>query len=294
MTERDRKTMVKSDQTPSALEAAAGGEEGGGGGILMGMREWLDALIIAFVLAMFIRTFVVELFKIPSGSMTPTLLGDFVAEGIAVDSRGQSNQYLLVRDRTADSAQVFRRNGRGHYQYEGRQWLGALTASQRELLERDLHLEEHRIFVNKFAYWFRKPARGDIIIFRVPFDRRPRVYERDGHTFRVSAFNRAQAVYVKRAVAFDGELVEIGPGGRLVVNGEEVTEPPIFQELRYTLQPPGTREFSVRVPPGTLYAFGDNSDNSQDSRWWDGVPYENLRGKAFFRYWPARKMSFLK
>ena len=37
-------------------------------------REWMESIIIAFVLAMFIRTFFIQAFKIPSGSMRMTLL----------------------------------------------------------------------------------------------------------------------------------------------------------------------------------------------------------------------------
>lgn len=42
-------------------------------------QEWVESIIIAFVLAMVIRTFVVQAFKIPTGSMRPTLLeGDII------------------------------------------------------------------------------------------------------------------------------------------------------------------------------------------------------------------------
>lgn len=38
------------------------------------LRDWAESIFIALILALFIRTFVVQAFKIPSGSMEPTLL----------------------------------------------------------------------------------------------------------------------------------------------------------------------------------------------------------------------------
>jgi signal peptidase I len=43
------------------------------------VRDWAESIIIAFILAMVIRTFLVQAFKIPTGSMRPTLLeGDII------------------------------------------------------------------------------------------------------------------------------------------------------------------------------------------------------------------------
>lgn len=43
------------------------------------VREWIESIIIALVLAMIIRTFLVQAFKIPTGSMRPTLQeGDLI------------------------------------------------------------------------------------------------------------------------------------------------------------------------------------------------------------------------
>jgi signal peptidase I len=38
------------------------------------LREWIEAIVIAFFLALVLRTFIIQAYKIPSGSMEPTLL----------------------------------------------------------------------------------------------------------------------------------------------------------------------------------------------------------------------------
>lgn len=257
------------------------------------IREWADALIIAFVVAMFIRTYVVELFKIPTGSMSPTLLGDFISEGPAKDRDGEAQNYLLIAPPDGQEAlQVFRKLPDGYFEYEGRQSARSLTPSQQLLLGK-FKREEHRILVNKFAYWFKQPERGDIAIFRVLFKLNPEAYQRNGGESPLYNYDRNQSVYVKRVVGLGGERLQIGEDdGHLYVDGEMVSSPEILAKTQY-INPGYFAPFDVVLPEKHVAMFGDNSDNSLDSRYWGPLPEANLRGKAIFTYYPFNRARFL-
>src|SRR5687768_17939992 len=83
-------------------------------------REYAEAIVMALLLALFIRTFIVQAFKIPSGSMIPTLLiGDHIlvnkltygiripfVEDYAIDfqtpKRGDVVVFIFPEDRSKD------------------------------------------------------------------------------------------------------------------------------------------------------------------------------------------------
>lgn len=129
-----------------------------------------------------------------------------------------------------------------------------------------------RIFASKFIYRFKEPQRGDIIVFRYP--------------------QNPKRAFIKRLAAFGGEEVEINDGN-IIVNGEVVTES-LGNRYYYNKGDYGRRGRSVEVPKGYFYVLGDNSKDSQDSRYWGFVPSENLIGKASLIWWPPWRMGLLR
>ena len=238
------------------------------------LREWTDAFVFAFFLAMLIRTFVVELYQIPTGSMTPTLVGGLVKEK-DWDNDGDDD-LLIIRHVTNPGGRgrvdlVFLKEGDEYKQ-------PPLYVFPEYKYETGLNVRNDRILVNKFAYFFKEAERGDPIVFKVP----------------EKIFDINKPYYIKRLAGQGGEKLAI-KNGDLYVNGEKVKEPEAVEKTYYK----NTQKFfspnkEVEIPEDEFYAFGDNSSNSYDSRFWGGVPYDNLKGKAFFRWWPLSKMGFIK
>jgi len=172
-------------------------------------REWRDFLkdivsvvVIAFILAMLIRTFIVEARVIPTGSMIPTIV------------------------------------------------------------------ENDRVMVCKFVYYFKEPERGDIVVFKPP-----------------DTLN-AQNDYIKRVIGLPGDKIQM-KDQRVYVNDKALKEPYIAEPLGYTWGP-------VMVPAGKLLVLGDNRNKSFDSHLWnEWLSRDRIKGKAFVMYWPISHVKLL-
>lgn len=266
-------------------------------------REWMDAILVAFLLAMFIRVFVVELFMIPSPSMTPTLIGvEPPRQAIIYEDMNKDGQDDLIL-KSDQSFHVYLRDGKV-YRYAGEHNPGYEYESW---MQKGRRKQQDKILVGKFLYWFSPPRRGDIVVFKVP----------------QSIFEREKPIYIKRVVGLPGETLsfEAAPGvpghentmGWLVVDGKRVVEPEFFKNQRYEyrnirgidpyLLPDYSKQRfsgfgmdleSVKVPEKAVYVFGDNTVSSRDSRYWGHVDFAHLRGKAILRYWPLNVFGFLQ
>jgi len=114
----------------------------------------------------------------------------------------------------------------------------------------------------------REPQPGDIITFKWPGD--------------------GQTDYVKRCVAVAGQTVEVRDK-ILYVDGEPFPDPQYSKHVDDHYFPPGKNPRDnfgpFIVPPGTVFAMGDNRDRSYDSRFWGPVPLELIEGKVELIQW---------
>jgi len=134
-----------------------------------------------------------------------------------------------------------------------------------------LNIGNH-LMVNKFIYYFKKPERGDIIVFVYPVN--------------------PKKDFIKRLVGLPGETIQIKDGS-VFINGEELKASQAIAERHYYNE--GMYgEGLIKIPDNTYFVMGDNTKNSKDSRFWGFVPKKNLLGKAFFVYWPLTRMRIIR
>jgi len=176
------------------------------------IKEYLEPIAIAILIALFIRTFVVQAFKIPSSSMEPTL---------------QVGDHLLVN-----------------------KFIYGIKFP----------------FIGTKYFQFKKPQRGDIIVFIYPKDR-----SKD---------------FIKRVIGTEGEKVQI-VHNKIYINNQLIEDP----WGRYDERAPSSKYLQpmeifgpVTVPVSSVFVLGDNRDNSQDSRFWGFVNVNEVKGKALVIY----------
>ncbi len=151
---------------------------------------------------------------------------------------------------------------------------------------RDTLVEGDRVMVNKLAFRFGEPERGDVIVFDSPLETGSDGENILGAIVRNVAealgLSTPDTALIKRVVAVEGDTIEIRDN-RLIVNGAIVDEPYVTRPVRMANFGP------LQVPPEHVFVMGDNRNQSEDSRRFGPVPVADVVGRAFIRVWPPSR-----
>ncbi len=288
-------------------------------------RENCEVLLVALVLAIGIRAYFLQPFKIPTGSMEPTLNG-IVAHDVnwrdpLPNVFVRVFQYLWLgrtyvdavsaQDDTIRRLQPVKKFGLFNYTRiecaSGRSYdvyapVEKMNSRQPDYFDvyqgRTLKAGESivhgyvdtgdQVFVDKFTYNFRVPHREDVFVFS---------------TAGITGTRRADMdpaikseFYIKRLAALPGDVLRIDHP-RLFINGQPA-QGRYFDRVAasqngyggYTNNTMGTYLVTpadtFQVPVDNYFALGDNSAHSSDSRFWGTVPARNVVGRGLFVYYP--------
>lgn len=206
------------------------------------VRETVESIVIAFVLAFLFRTFEAEAFVIPTGSMAPTLMGRHkdvecpkcgYRYQVSASEEESEDPHVIRIDCVAGMCPIC------HYVLPMRPDLPDVperTAGND--IDHQRSYNGDRILVNKYIYTFSEPQRWDIVVFKFPGD--------------------AKINYIKRLVGLPGETLRVYQGD-LFAGDEAATEEGDFQ----ILAKPPEKVLSMRqlvhdteYEPTELYAAG--------------------------------------
>ena len=233
------------------------------------LRENIEVLLVAVIVAMAVRTFFIQPFKIPTGSMQPTLYGVYPAPN------DWPTRYVGGPPSSLNR-------------------LAGIVFQGKMYEPSGFRTRGDHIFVDKISYHFRKPRRGEVIVFDTT------------HIPEIPASSRGN-FYIKRLIGLENDVIQIKPP-YVLVNGEILGHGVPAFERQYSLQPgsdglPGYNGYTIpdtfpsakyfpssastyTVPPKHVFPLGDNSRSSADGRFWGSVPQEDVVGRAVFVYWP--------
>jgi signal peptidase I len=209
--------------------------------------DWTAGLFPVILVVFLLRSFLFEPFKIPSGSMVPTLL---VGDLILVSKFHYGIRLPVINKKILDNNPVKR----------GDVMVFRYPADPRlDYIKRVVGLPGDEV-----AYLNQK----------LSINGQPVTEVGQGEHYDDDSMSYAP-MYLEKLGDVEHKIrVDVR---RAAYYGPDPKNFPMAENCRYS--PEGV---VCKVPPGHYFMMGDNRDNSQDSRYWGFVPDENIVGKAFF------------
>src|SRR3989338_1331732 len=131
--------------------------------------------------------------------------------------------------------------------------------------------ERDYLVIDELSYYFREPARGEVVVFRFPDD--------------------PSEFFIKRVIGLPGETVII-ENGEVFISSGEASKPRRLEERYLADELETSGRITQVLEPDEYFVLGDNRAYSKDSRSWGILPQKNITGRVLIRVWPARTAGF--
>lgn len=212
------------------------------------VRKNVEAVAVAVVLALAVRAFVIQPFKIPSGSMLPTLL---VGDHILINK-------FLYGTRIPFTNFVF-------FPFS------EIERGDVVVFKLDEDASSDRSFSPAGGVFYIKRAVG------VAGDE----IDMSGRNVLINGRPVSQ-VYSGDYVGNRANGLSASDRYEQTLSGKKFS---VIYRKGQSSTTRGNVDFPLVVPEGGIFVMGDNRDNSYDSRFWGFVPVESVYGKAFVIHW---------
>ncbi|MBO5991186.1 MAG: signal peptidase I [Lentisphaeria bacterium] len=290
------------------------------------LGDWLDLFLVVGAVAFGLRALYFQPFRIPTGSMQPTLYGvHYVLPerfgSPLLGKSGKTDALLYAAKHVKVTSPEDGVIGRESITYDPSGMFGTtlftvgdktvsvsgdpgkavdfLKLSPDKVYRKGevmgdgyITLGDH-LFVERFSISFVPPRRGDVIVFTTND-----LIDEEGKPVSAGGY-----FYIKRLAGMPGDTIKITDNQLWVKPAGET----VFKRIQ-ELAPKFEKVYSGKagyhghvsnmgagafansgeytVPAGHYFMLGDNSLFSKDSRFFGSVPRRNIMGRAFFVFWP--------
>ena len=242
---------------------------------------YVETIGTALILVVIIQRFYIGNFKIPTGSMIPTIqVGDRVfADMVSYKFTGPKRNSIIVFKEPIENKVLYTKRAMG-------------------LPGETVKIQDGILYINGEATNFRQYSNlgiGDNE-WRIPKKGDKLEIIPAGNYNKARNYTAIDIEKIQKELKYNSASVyEFMPNLKFVVNGEEtglildfIHDKDVVAKLMVgeTVQ--------VTLDDDYYLALGDNTDNSFDSRYWGFVKGSRIRGRAIVRFWPLNRIGLVK
>ena len=242
---------------------------------------YIETLGTALILVVIIQRFYIGNFKIPTGSMIPTIeVGDRVfADMVSYKFTTPKRNSIIVFEEPIQNKVLYTKRAMG------------LPGEKIKIEDDVLYINGEKTDFRRYSNLgigdmeWRIPQKGDKLEI-IPAGNYNEAY-------KSASFDIAE---VQKELKNNSSLIfELMPNLKFVVNGEEtgpildfIHDKDILDKLMVG------KTIEITLEDNYYLALGDNTDNSFDSRYWGFVKESRIRGRALVRFWPLNRIGLVK